>query len=146
MFEDIEIDFAGKLYKEQLQNRADDTFRYVPRKRQVVLNADCGRYGRYLGNQHHEPATDLSGFRVRYENLTFRRIECLGNVPELKGRIDASSAPHTIEGVTLCGLPDTLDVNVNGIAPGYIATDNTAALHADPVRSRQILERIPAGR
>ena len=37
-------------------------------------------------------------------------------------------------------------VNVNGIAPGYIATDNTAALRADPTRSRQILERIPAGR
>lgn len=37
-------------------------------------------------------------------------------------------------------------VNVNGIAPGYIATKNTAALRADPTRSRQILERIPAGR
>jgi 2-deoxy-D-gluconate 3-dehydrogenase len=37
-------------------------------------------------------------------------------------------------------------VNVNGIAPGYISTDNTAALRADEVRSRQILERIPAGR
>ena len=37
-------------------------------------------------------------------------------------------------------------VNVNAIAPGYIATDNTAALRADPVRSEQILARIPAGR
>jgi len=37
-------------------------------------------------------------------------------------------------------------VNVNAIAPGYIRTDNTSALQADPVRSRQILERIPAGR
>jgi len=37
-------------------------------------------------------------------------------------------------------------VNVNAIAPGYIATDNTAALRDDPVRSRQILARIPAGR
>ena len=37
-------------------------------------------------------------------------------------------------------------VNVNAIAPGYMATDNTAALRADPTRSRQILERIPAGR
>jgi 2-dehydro-3-deoxy-D-gluconate 5-dehydrogenase len=37
-------------------------------------------------------------------------------------------------------------VNVNAIAPGYIATDNTEALRADPERSRQILERIPAGR
>ena len=37
-------------------------------------------------------------------------------------------------------------INVNAIAPGYMATDNTAALRADPQRSRQILERIPAGR
>jgi 2-deoxy-D-gluconate 3-dehydrogenase len=37
-------------------------------------------------------------------------------------------------------------INVNAIAPGYMATDNTAALRADPVRSRQIMERIPAGR
>ena len=37
-------------------------------------------------------------------------------------------------------------VQVNAIAPGYIATDNTAALRADPVRSSAILSRIPAGR
>jgi 2-dehydro-3-deoxy-D-gluconate 5-dehydrogenase len=37
-------------------------------------------------------------------------------------------------------------VNVNAIAPGYIATDNTQALHDDPDRHRAILERIPAGR
>ncbi|QEO14595.1 SDR family oxidoreductase [Agromyces intestinalis] len=39
-----------------------------------------------------------------------------------------------------------LGVNVNAIAPGYIATDNTQALQDDPVRSRSILDRIPAGR
>lgn len=38
------------------------------------------------------------------------------------------------------------NINVNGIAPGYIATDNTEALRNDPVRSKSILERIPAGR
>ncbi len=37
-------------------------------------------------------------------------------------------------------------INVNAIAPGYMATDNTAPLRADPVRSRAILDRIPAGR
>jgi 2-deoxy-D-gluconate 3-dehydrogenase len=37
-------------------------------------------------------------------------------------------------------------VNVNAIAPGYAATDNTQALREDPVRSQQILARIPAGR
>ena len=37
-------------------------------------------------------------------------------------------------------------VNVNAIAPGYIETDSTAALIADPVRNREITARIPAGR
>jgi 2-deoxy-D-gluconate 3-dehydrogenase len=37
-------------------------------------------------------------------------------------------------------------VNVNGIAPGYIATDVTEALQKDPVRAQQILARIPAAR
>lgn len=37
-------------------------------------------------------------------------------------------------------------VNVNAVAPGYVKTDVTRALQDDPVRSRQILERIPAGR
>jgi 2-deoxy-D-gluconate 3-dehydrogenase len=37
-------------------------------------------------------------------------------------------------------------INVNAIAPGYMATDNTEALRNDAARSRQILERIPAGR
>jgi 2-deoxy-D-gluconate 3-dehydrogenase len=37
-------------------------------------------------------------------------------------------------------------INVNAIAPGYIATNNTAALQSDEARNRSILERIPAGR
>ena len=37
-------------------------------------------------------------------------------------------------------------INVNGIAPGYIATDNTAALRSDEGRNTAILARIPAGK
>lgn len=37
-------------------------------------------------------------------------------------------------------------INVNAIAPGYIETNNTKALREDPLRSKTILERIPAGR
>jgi 2-deoxy-D-gluconate 3-dehydrogenase len=37
-------------------------------------------------------------------------------------------------------------INVNAIAPGYMATDNTAPLRADPQRNQSILARIPAGR
>ena len=39
-----------------------------------------------------------------------------------------------------------LNINVNAIAPGYIATDNTTALRTDPERNSAILARIPAGR
>lgn len=38
------------------------------------------------------------------------------------------------------------NININAIAPGYMATDNTEALRKDETRNRQILERIPAGR
>lgn len=38
------------------------------------------------------------------------------------------------------------NVNVNAIAPGYMATNNTAALRSDEERNKEILERIPAGR
>ena len=38
------------------------------------------------------------------------------------------------------------NINVNAIAPGYMATDNTQQLREDPVRSKSILDRIPAGR
>jgi 2-dehydro-3-deoxy-D-gluconate 5-dehydrogenase len=37
-------------------------------------------------------------------------------------------------------------INVNAIAPGYMATNNTQALRADEARSQAIVERIPAGR
>jgi 2-deoxy-D-gluconate 3-dehydrogenase len=39
-----------------------------------------------------------------------------------------------------------LGINVNAVAPGYMATENTQALRDDPTRSREILGRIPAGR
>jgi 2-deoxy-D-gluconate 3-dehydrogenase len=40
----------------------------------------------------------------------------------------------------------TSGITINAIAPGYMATNNTRALREDPVRSKAILERIPAGR
>jgi len=47
---------------------------------------------------------------------------------------------------TLCNEWASRGINVNGLAPGYFATNNTAALQADEARNRQILDRIPAAR
>jgi 2-deoxy-D-gluconate 3-dehydrogenase len=57
-------------------------------------------------------------------------------------------AKHAVLGLTraLANEWAGSGVNVNAIAPGYIATDNTAPLRADPDRERSIVERIPAGR
>jgi 2-deoxy-D-gluconate 3-dehydrogenase len=59
-----------------------------------------------------------------------------------------TAAKHGIAGLTkaLANEWAAHGVNVNAIAPGYIATDNTQALRGDPLRSGAILERIPAGR
>ena len=59
-----------------------------------------------------------------------------------------TASKHAVAGLTKALANEWAGhgVNVNAIAPGYIATNNTAALQADETRNRQILERIPAGR
>ena len=110
-FEGTEVDFAGPLWKEKLQVSDEEPFPLVPREAQRLLVVNVERYGRYLGNQQFEPATDLSGFRVRYEDIAVRGIRCHGEAPRLVGTIDSSSAPHTLSGLDLKDLPPSLDLN-----------------------------------
>lgn len=59
-----------------------------------------------------------------------------------------TAAKSAVAGLTraLANEWSGLGINVNAIAPGYMATDNTAPLRADQARSTAILERIPVGR
>ena len=59
-----------------------------------------------------------------------------------------AAAKHAVAGLTkaLANEWAAHGVNVNAVAPGYLATDNTSALRGDPARSAEILARIPAGR
>ncbi|WP_444666270.1 2-dehydro-3-deoxy-D-gluconate 5-dehydrogenase KduD [Cereibacter changlensis] len=59
-----------------------------------------------------------------------------------------TASKHGVAGLTklLANEWAAKGINVNAIAPGYIETNNTEALRADPARSQAILDRIPAGR
>lgn len=79
------------------------------------------------------------------------RIINIASILSFQGgiRVPAYTASkHGIAGITklLANELAPHGITVNAIAPGYAATDNTEALRADPVRSRQILDRIPMGR
>ncbi len=79
------------------------------------------------------------------------RIIAIASVLSFQGgiRVPAyAAAKHGVAGLTKA-LANELaphGITANAIAPGYIATDNTAPLRTDPDRSSAILERIPAGR
>ncbi len=79
------------------------------------------------------------------------RIVNIASLLSFQGGIRVSSYAATKHGIA--GLTKVLSnewagkgINVNAIAPGYIATNNTEALRSDPQRSAEILGRIPAGR
>ncbi|MCE5271849.1 SDR family oxidoreductase [bacterium] len=59
-----------------------------------------------------------------------------------------AAAKHAVAGLTraLANEWAGRGLTVNALAPGYVRTEVTAALQADPLRNRQILERIPQGR
>jgi 2-deoxy-D-gluconate 3-dehydrogenase len=59
-----------------------------------------------------------------------------------------TASKHGVAGLTkvLANEWASRGINVNAIAPGYVETNNTEALRADPARSAEILSRIPAGR
>ena len=62
--------------------------------------------------------------------------------------VSYTSSKHAILGITkaLANEWSKYNINVNAIAPGYMATNNTKALRDDEARSQEILNRIPAGR
>ncbi|SIR03514.1 2-deoxy-D-gluconate 3-dehydrogenase [Alkalispirochaeta americana] len=79
------------------------------------------------------------------------KIVNIASMLSFQGGIRAPSytaSKSGIKGITMLMANEwaKFNINVNAIAPGYMATDNTVALRADEQRSKEILDRIPAGR
>jgi 2-deoxy-D-gluconate 3-dehydrogenase len=89
--------------------------------------------------------------RAAFEQERAGAIVNIASLLSFQGGIRVPSytaSKHGVAGITklLANEWAARGINVNAIAPGYIATNNTEALRRDADRNRQILERIPAGR
>ncbi len=128
-----------------LVNNAGNSTRYPP---ESYPEADW----RELLETHLHASFDLSqqaapGMLARGRG----KIINVGSVMSFEGGLNISAyaaAKHAIAGLTksLAVSWSGRGINVNCIAPGYFDTDNPLGLRNDPVRARQILERIPCGR
>lgn len=130
---DILINNAGTILREPAVNHSDqywDEVIAINQTSQFILTREFGRDMVARGNGKIIFTASL---------LTFQGGITVPGYAASKGAIGQLTKAFANEWASK-------GVNVNAIAPGYIATDNTAALRDDENRSRSIMERIPAGR
>ena len=104
---------------------------------------DVNLTGSFFAAKHQIPAMLARGRGSLIFTSTF-----VGHLVGFPGAAAYAASKHAVAGVTqaLSNEWAGLGINVNAIAPGYIESNNTTALRADPGRSAAILSRIPAGR
>ncbi|WP_173063061.1 2-dehydro-3-deoxy-D-gluconate 5-dehydrogenase KduD [Phytohabitans houttuyneae] len=130
---DVLVNNAGMI-------RRSDALAHSPRDWAAVLRVDldavfhlCQAAGRVMVAQGHGRIVNIASMLSYHGGV---------RVPSY------TAAKHGVVGITkaLANEWAGAGVNVNALAPGYIATDQTAVLREDPDREREIRERIPAGR
>lgn len=130
---DILVNNAGTIRRAPALEHGDDLWDEV-----IEVNATSAyRLARALGGDMIERG--------------YGKIIFTASLLSYQGGLNVASyaaSKHAVAGITkaLANEWARHGVNVNAIAPGYIATDNTQALQDDADRSRSILERIPSGR
>ncbi|MDG4825168.1 2-dehydro-3-deoxy-D-gluconate 5-dehydrogenase KduD [Asanoa sp. WMMD1127] len=130
---DILVNNAGVIDREDAVNVNRAAWHRVVDVNLNGLFFLCQEFGRPMAERGHGKIVNVASL------LSFQ-----GGI-----RVAAYTASkHGVAGVTkaLANEWGPCGMQVNAIAPGYMATDNTTALRADPDRSRAILARIPAGR
>jgi 2-deoxy-D-gluconate 3-dehydrogenase len=158
-FTAVRADLAGKHAAGELAARLNDGDRPID----ILIN-NAGTIRRQPAAEHsdadweHVLQVDLTAPFVLARDLGRRMIERGSGKIIFTASMLSFQGGITVPGYTaaksaIAGLTKALanewagrGVNVNAVAPGYIATDNTRALRDQPDRNRKILERIPAGR
>ncbi len=130
---DILINNAGTIKRKPAQDHDDELWDEVIEvnlNAQFILSREIGRDMVARGSGKVVFTASLLTFQGGITVPGYAASK--GGIGQLTKALANEWAPH--------------GVNVNAIAPGYIATDNTQALQDDAARSKSILERIPAGR
>lgn len=130
---DILINNAGTILRKPAADHEDalwDEVIEVNLNAQFILSRDIGRGMVARGSGKIIFTASLLSFQGGITVPGYAASK--GGIAQLTKALANEWAPH--------------GVNVNAIAPGYVATDNTSALRQDPERSRSIMDRIPAGR
>jgi 2-dehydro-3-deoxy-D-gluconate 5-dehydrogenase len=158
-FTAYQVDFADRAAVAALAERLDDRDQPVD-----ILVNNAGTIKRAPAVQHADELWDeVLAVNLSAQFVLTREVG-RGMVARGRGKVIFTASLLSFQGGVnvpgytaaksgLVGLTRALanewaaqGVNVNAIAPGYIATDNTQALRDDPSRNTAILERIPAGR
>ena len=156
----VPIDIASKGAAEKI---LDETARSLGRADILVNNAGIIRRGAFVDftEQDWRDVLDVNlDAAFRLSQLFARRLiaeKASGKIINITSMLSFQGGvrvvSYTAAKSALAGLTKLManelavhNINVNALAPGYMATDNTAALRADEKRNAAILDRIPAGR
>ncbi len=153
--QELHLDFADPMAARELFDDAD--YSILVNNAGIIRRADSTD----LSEDDWDAVMDVNLKALFFTTQSFARallargeggsVVNIASLLSFQGGIRVASytaAKHGVAGVTkiLANEWAAKGINVNAIAPGYIATNNTEALRADPERIRAILERIPAGR
>jgi 2-deoxy-D-gluconate 3-dehydrogenase len=129
----ILVNNAGTIHREAAADHSLDAWMKVLQVNLTSAFRLCQLAGREMLNRRHGKIINIASMMSFQGGVRIAAyVASKGGIAQLTKALANEWAPGNVQ--------------VNAIAPGYFATENTAALQKDETRNRQILDRIPAGR
>jgi 2-deoxy-D-gluconate 3-dehydrogenase len=130
---DILVNNAGTIHRSAAEDHAIEAWAQVLQVNLTSAFRLCQLAGRAMLDRRRGKVINIASMMSFQGGIRIAAyVASKGGIAQLTKALANEWAPHNVQ--------------VNAIAPGYFATENTAALRKDETRNRQIIERIPAGR